>query len=63
MNAYIMTGGGPDNSTTMIGLLIYRNAFERGEYGLACAQAILLTIAIALMSLFQFKAMGVDVEY
>lgn len=63
MNAYLMTGGGPDNSTTMIGLLIYRNAFERGEYGLACAQAILLTIAIAVMSLFQFKVMGVDVEY
>lgn len=63
MNAYIMTGGGPDNSTTMIGLLIYRNAFERNEFGMACAQAILLTIAIAIMSLFQFKAMGVDVEY
>ena len=52
MNAYIMTG-----------LLIYRNAFERNEFGMACAQAILLTIAIAIMSLFQFKAMGVDVEY
>ena len=63
MNAYIMTGGGPDNSTTMIGLLIYRNAFERNEFGMACAQAILLTIVIAIMSLFQFKAMGVDVEY
>ena len=63
MNAYMMTGGGPDNSTTMIGLLIYRNAFERNEFGMACAQAILLTIVIAIMSLFQFKAMGVDVEY
>ena len=30
---------------------------------MACAQAILLTIVIAIMSLFQFKAMGVDVEY
>lgn len=63
MNAYMMTGGGPDNSTTMIGLLIYNNAFEYGKYGLACAQAILLAIAIAIMSLFQFKLMGVDVEY
>lgn len=63
MNAYMMTGGGPDNSTTMIGLLIYNNAFEYGKYGLACAQAIILTIVIALMSAFQFKLMGVDVEY
>ncbi len=63
MNAYMMTGGGPDNSTTMIGLLIYNNAFEYGKYGLACAQAIILAIAIAIMSLFQFRLMGVDVEY
>ncbi len=63
MNAYMMTGGGPDNSTTMIGLLIYNNAFEYGKYGLACAQAIILTIVIALMSMLQFKLMGVDVEY
>ncbi len=63
MNAYMMTGGGPDNATTMIGLLIYNNAFEYGKYGLACAQAILLTIVIAIMSLFQFRLMGVDVEY
>ena len=49
--------------TTMIGLLIYNNAFEYGKYGLACAQAILLAIVIALMSLVQFKMMGVDVEY
>lgn len=63
MNAYMMTGGGPDNSTTMIGLLIYNNAFVNGQYGLACAQAILLAIIIAIMSLFQFRTMGVDVEY
>ena len=63
MNAVMMTGGGPDNSTTMIGLLIYKNAFEYSKYGLACAQAILLAIVIAIISLAQFKMMGVDVEY
>ena len=47
-NAFMMTGGGPDNSTTMIGLLIYKNAFEYSKFGLACAQAILLAIVIAL---------------
>lgn len=63
MNAFMMTGGGPNNSTTMIGLLIYKNAFEYSKYGLACAQAILLAIVIALISLGQFKLMGTDVEY
>ena len=63
MNAFMMTGGGPDNSTTMIGLLIYKNAFEYSKYGLACAQAILLAFVIAIISLVQFKMMGVDVEY
>ena len=62
-NAFMMTGGGPDNSTTMIGLLIYKNAFEYSKFGLACAQAILLAIVIALISLVQFKLMGTDVEY
>ena len=62
-NAFMMTGGGPDNSTTMIGLLIYKNAFEYSKFGLACAQAILLAIVIAAISMIQFKLMGVDVEY
>ena len=63
INAYMMTGGGPDNNTTMIGLLIFNNAFKYGKYGLACAQAILLTILIAVMTAIQFKVAGDDVEY
>lgn len=63
MNAYMMTGGGPDNNTTMIGLLIFNNAFTRSKYGLACAQAIVLAIIIAFITFFQFKLMGDDVEY
>ena len=63
MNAYMMTGGGPDNNTTMIGLLIFNNAFVYSKYGLACAQAIVLAVIIAAISFVQFKLMGVDVEY
>ncbi|MDF2514188.1 MAG: spermidine/putrescine transporter permease [Herbinix sp.] len=63
MNAYMMTGGGPDNNTTMIGLLIFNNAFVYSKYGLACAQAIVLAIIIGAISFLQFKLMGVDVEY
>lgn len=63
MNAYMMTGGGPDNNTTMIGLLIFNNAFVYSKYGLACAQAILLAVVIATITFFQFKFLGGDVEY
>lgn len=63
MNAYMMTGGGPDNATTMVGLLIFNNAFTYSDYGLACAQALVLTVVIAGISLLQFKMMGEDVEY
>ena len=63
MNAYMMTGGGPDNNTTMIGLLIFNNAFVYGKYGLACAQAIMLAIVIAALTAIQFKVAGDDVEY
>ena len=63
MNAYMMTGGGPDNNTTMVGLLIFNNAFTYGKYGLACAQAIMLAIVIAFLTMLQFKVMGDDVEY
>lgn len=63
MNAYMMTGGGPDNNTTMIGLLIFNNAFVYGKYGIACAQGILLALVIALLTAVQFKVAGDDVEY
>lgn len=63
MNAYMMTGGGPDNNTTMIGLLIFNNAFTYGKYGLACAQAIILAIVIGILTWLEFKLMGEDVGY
>ena len=62
-NAYLMTGGGPDNNTTMVGLLIFNNAFKYSEYGKACAQALVLSLVIGLVTLAQFKLMGDDVEY
>ena len=47
----------------MVGLLIFNNAFTYGKYGLACAQAIMLAIVIAFLTMMQFKVMGDDVEY
>lgn len=40
--AYIMTEGGPDNSTLFYMLYLYRNAFSYGQLGFASALAVLL---------------------
>ena len=63
MFGLMMFGVGTDNLTTMIGLLIFNNAFTYGKYGLACAQAIILALVIGLLTMLQFKFMGDDVEY
>ncbi|WEK54988.1 MAG: sugar ABC transporter permease [Candidatus Cohnella colombiensis] len=62
-NAYLMTGGGPDHATTMVGLLIFNNAFTYFEFGEAAAQSLLLAAIIAIISFIQFKFLGKDVEY
>lgn len=40
--AFIMTNGGPDNSTLFYMLYLYRNAFSYGQLGFASALAVLL---------------------
>ncbi|WNR45717.1 carbohydrate ABC transporter permease [Paenibacillus roseipurpureus] len=62
-NAYLMTGGGPNNSTTMVGLLIFNSAFTYFEFGKAAAQSLILAVIIAGVSVIQFKYAGKDVEY
>ncbi|WNQ11990.1 sugar ABC transporter permease [Paenibacillus aurantius] len=62
-NAYLMTGGGPDNATTMVGLLIFNNAFTYFNFGRAAAQSLILAVIIAVIALIQFKFVGKDVEY
>ncbi len=62
-NAFLMTGGGPDNATTMVGLLIFNKAFKYFEYGEASAQALILTAIIGIFTFIQFKLTGDNVEY
>lgn len=63
LNAYLMTGGGPDNATTMVGLLIFNNAFKYFEFGEAAAQSLIVALFIAVIALVQFKFLGKEVEY
>lgn len=51
---FIMTGGGPLGSTTTVGFLIYRQAFEYGQLGLACATSFVLFVVIFALSFGSF---------
>lgn len=63
MSAYLMTSGGPDHATTTIAYLIYQDAFEYFEFGLAAAESFILALIIVTISILQFKYLGSDVEY
>lgn len=45
---YVTTSGGPENATTVPGLLVYRLAFSYNDVGSAAALAIVLTVLILL---------------
>ena len=59
LEPFLFTGGGPNNSTVTVLLLIYRYAFQNslgGDYGEATALSVMLAIVLALLSFAYFKA-------
>lgn len=52
---YILTGGGPDNKSITLLMLIYNYAFRSGDYGTATALSLLLAIALGFMSIIYFR--------
>ena len=59
---YLMTGGGPSGKTTPVLLLIYRNAFEYGNFGYASALGVVLFSVIGIFVFIQFKLSHYDEE-
>ncbi|MFF2847301.1 carbohydrate ABC transporter permease [Streptomyces sp. NPDC058001] len=53
---YVFTGGGPDNATLTVLLLIFRYAFQDGEYGQAAALSFLMVLTLALLSAVYLRA-------
>ncbi|WP_166355689.1 carbohydrate ABC transporter permease [Phytoactinopolyspora limicola] len=47
---FIMTGGGPENRTTTILMLIYNYAFIAGDYGKATALSLMLAGVLSIVS-------------
>lgn len=52
---YLLTGGGPVNSTTTLIVMAYRSAFQDFQTGVGVAIALMLTTALVLVSLFLFR--------
>ncbi|MEZ4709132.1 MAG: sugar ABC transporter permease [Caldilineaceae bacterium] len=54
-NAFIMTGGGPNNATLLYMLHLYTNAFNYFRMGYASALAVLLFVVVFGLTLFVYR--------
>ncbi len=56
--SYLLTNGGPNNSTLTVGFYLYRTAFRQADFSYASTIAYGLLIFIAVLSFLQFKFAG-----
>jgi len=56
---YLLTQGGPFNSTIVVLLYMYRQAFSQNRGGYAAAVAVILVLIITLASLLQFRILRI----
>ena len=57
---FILTKGGPDNSTVTVVQLIYREAFQRFDLGAAAAISVVVLAALLVLNIGQFRALRRD---
>lgn len=61
---FIMTNGGPLDSTTTIAFVIYKNAFAYERFGYAAASSVLFTLVVGILSFAQVRTTRrMEVEY
>jgi multiple sugar transport system permease protein len=48
-HVFILTGGGPGNTTQLLSLYLYRVEFKFSDYGQAAALAVVVLIAISVV--------------
>jgi ABC-type sugar transport system permease subunit len=53
--AYVMTGGGPNGASTVVGLYIYQAAFSQFRMGIASAASVLLLLGTLLLTAVQLR--------
>lgn len=54
---FILTKGGPDNSTVTVVQLIYREAFQRQNLGTAAAISVMVLLALLVLNAFQLRVL------
>ena len=59
---YVMTGGGPAGSTSVLVFYLYQQAFTYFRLGYASAVGFVLFVIIFVLTVLQFKAFGKAVE-
>ncbi|RYV52161.1 sugar ABC transporter permease [Pengzhenrongella frigida] len=59
---YVLTDGGPANSTTMMTYEVYRSAFQNFRMGMASAQSVLLFAFLLVVTLVSRRATRSDAE-
>lgn len=52
---FVMTGGGPVDSTRVLSMIVYDNAFEQYRFGIAGAVSFIMFAIIALVTFAQLK--------
>jgi multiple sugar transport system permease protein len=57
---YVMTEGGPNQSTTTLALLVYKNGFQYFKMGQAAAISVFMFLIIITVTLIQVKLMKAD---
>jgi multiple sugar transport system permease protein len=62
-SSYLMTSGGPNNSTMFYALYLYNNAFKYHKMGKACAMAWILFFIIMILSALVVKVCSPMVYY
>lgn len=62
-NVYVLTGGGPANSSTVLALHMYNRAFLQLQYGYGAALAVVLLVLCVVLSVVLNKVFGRKVDY
>ena len=60
---YVLTNGGPLDTTRTLNLLVFRTFFQQGQLGLGSALAVILTVIILVFTLVQFRVLERRVHY
>lgn len=57
---YVLTGGGPRNSTDTLVYYLYRSAFSQQQYGYGAAIGYVLVMILMLIAVINFKVIGTN---